>query len=103
MRIAQIVHEADIDDGCFHAPEAPGLDVVLRGLSMTGDDTQLKGVRVNPGEDDGRPWCPARPRSPQALGRAERGQVGARGQNTSGLAVHRSLWSMPVGLTPPLD
>ena len=37
-RIAEIVHEADLDDERFDAPEARGLDVVLRGLSMTGDD-----------------------------------------------------------------
>ncbi|MFM9493613.1 chromate resistance protein ChrB domain-containing protein [Streptomyces galilaeus] len=37
-RIAEIIHEADLDDERFDAPEAPGLDVVLRGLSMTGDD-----------------------------------------------------------------
>jgi len=37
-RIAEIIHEADIDDERFNAPEAPGLDVVLRGLSMIGDD-----------------------------------------------------------------
>jgi hypothetical protein len=36
-KIAQIVHEADLYD----APEAPGLDVVLRGLSMTCDDEQI--------------------------------------------------------------
>ena len=37
-RIAEIVHEADLDDQRFDAPEAPGLDVILRGLSMTGND-----------------------------------------------------------------
>lgn len=37
-RIAHIVHEADLDDELFDAPEAPGLDVVLRGLSLIGDD-----------------------------------------------------------------
>lgn len=37
-RIAEIVHEADLDDERFDAAEAPGLDVVLRGLSMIGDD-----------------------------------------------------------------
>ncbi|MGY1745523.1 chromate resistance protein ChrB domain-containing protein [Blastococcus sp. SYSU D00695] len=37
-RIAEIVHEADLDDGRFDAPEAPGLDVLLRGLSITGSD-----------------------------------------------------------------
>ena len=42
-RIAEIVHEADIDDGRYNAPEAPGLDVVLRGLSMIhGDDEILR-------------------------------------------------------------
>jgi hypothetical protein len=38
--LAEIVHEADIDDGKFDAPEAPGLDSVLRGLSLTGTDDQ---------------------------------------------------------------
>ncbi|MET8137825.1 chromate resistance protein ChrB domain-containing protein [Streptomyces sp. NPDC005251] len=47
VRIAQIVHEADIDDERFHAPEAPGLDVALRGLSMTGDDVHTMAV-ANP-------------------------------------------------------
>ncbi|MDX8048494.1 chromate resistance protein [Lentzea sp. BCCO 10_0798] len=37
-RIAEIVHEADVDDERYDAPEAPGLDVILRGLSMIGDD-----------------------------------------------------------------
>lgn len=40
-RIAAIVHEADLDDGHYDAPEAAGLDVVLRGLSMTLDDDQV--------------------------------------------------------------
>jgi hypothetical protein len=40
-RIAQIVHEADLDDERYDAPEAPGLDVVLRGLSMVCDDEQV--------------------------------------------------------------
>jgi hypothetical protein len=40
-RIAQIVHEADLDDERYDAPEAPGLDVVLRGLSMVCPDDQL--------------------------------------------------------------
>ncbi len=33
-RLAAIVHEADLDDERYDAPEAPGLDVVLRGMSM---------------------------------------------------------------------
>ncbi|MFC5831424.1 chromate resistance protein ChrB domain-containing protein [Nonomuraea insulae] len=40
-KIAEIVHEADIDDERFDAPEAPGLDVVLRGLSMICDDPRV--------------------------------------------------------------
>ena len=39
--IARIVHEADLDDGRYDAPEAPGLDVLIRGLSLTHDDDQL--------------------------------------------------------------
>jgi hypothetical protein len=37
-RIAAIVHEADLEDDRYDAPEAPGLGVVLRGLSMVLDD-----------------------------------------------------------------
>ena len=40
-RIAEIVHEADLDDGRFDAPEAPGLDTALRGLSMLCDDHRV--------------------------------------------------------------
>ena len=40
-KIAEIVHEADIDDERYDAPEAPGLDVILRGLSMVCDDAQI--------------------------------------------------------------
>ena len=41
--IARIVHEADLDDGRYDAPEAPGFDVLLRGLSMVrGDDEVLE-------------------------------------------------------------
>src|SRR5882762_3618929 len=39
-RIAGIVHEADLDDERYDAPEAAGLDVVLRGLSMISTDEQ---------------------------------------------------------------
>jgi hypothetical protein len=37
-RIASIIHEADLDDERYDAPEAPGLDVALRGLSMISTD-----------------------------------------------------------------
>jgi hypothetical protein len=36
--IGQIVHDADLGDERFDAPEASGLDVIIRGLSMTLDD-----------------------------------------------------------------
>ena len=39
--LARIVHEADLSDGQFDAPEAPGLDVLVRGLSMVVDDARL--------------------------------------------------------------
>ncbi|WP_218639416.1 chromate resistance protein ChrB domain-containing protein [Streptomyces sp. IMTB 2501] len=40
-KLAEIVHEADLDDERYDAPEAPGLDVVLRGLSMICDDDRI--------------------------------------------------------------
>lgn len=39
--LAKIVHEADLDDARYDAPEAPGLDVALRGLSLVADDERL--------------------------------------------------------------
>lgn len=42
--IAEIIHEADIEDDRYDAPEAPGLDVVLRGLSLIGDDEHTLSV-----------------------------------------------------------
>lgn len=40
-RIAAIIHEADLEDDRYDAPEAPGLDVVLRGLSMIRSDDDI--------------------------------------------------------------
>jgi hypothetical protein len=40
-KLAELVHEADLDDERFAAPEALGLDVVLRGLSLTLDDRRV--------------------------------------------------------------
>ena len=40
-KLAEIVHEADLDDERYDAPEAPGLDVVLRGLSLICDDDRV--------------------------------------------------------------
>jgi len=39
-RIAEIIHEADLDDERYNAPEAPGLDVTLRALSMVCTDEE---------------------------------------------------------------
>ena len=39
--LAKIVHEADLNDGPYDAPEAHRLDVLLRGRSMTQNDKKL--------------------------------------------------------------
>jgi hypothetical protein len=43
-KLAEVVHEADLEDDRFDAPEAAGLDAVLRGLSMTSDDDAVLAV-----------------------------------------------------------
>ena len=46
-QIAHIVHEADLADDKYDAPEAPGLDVLCRGLSLiTTDDEVLSITRT---------------------------------------------------------
>jgi hypothetical protein len=42
--VARVVHEADLADERFDAPEASGLDVLCRGLSMVADDEQVLSV-----------------------------------------------------------
>jgi hypothetical protein len=39
--VARIVHEADLADERFDAPEGPGLDVLCRGLSMVCRDDEV--------------------------------------------------------------
>lgn len=39
--IGRIVHEADLNDERYDAPEAVGLDVVLRGMSMVMTDDEV--------------------------------------------------------------
>ena len=39
--IGRIVHEADLQDDRYDVPEAPGLDALLRGLSLVRDDAEL--------------------------------------------------------------
>ena len=42
--VARIVHEADLADDRFDAPEARGLDVICRGLSMVRGDVEVLAV-----------------------------------------------------------
>jgi len=42
--IAKAVHEADLADDRYDAPEAAGLDIVCRGLSMVVADEQVLAV-----------------------------------------------------------
>lgn len=39
--VARIVHEADLRDDRYDAPEAVGRDVLCRGLCMVRDDDEL--------------------------------------------------------------
>lgn len=39
--LGQIVHEADIEDERYDAPEATGLDAIIRGLGALYDDHRL--------------------------------------------------------------
>jgi hypothetical protein len=39
--VAHIIHEADVADERFDAPEAPGLDALCRGLSMVASDQEV--------------------------------------------------------------
>lgn len=42
--MARIVHEADLADDRFDAPESPGFDVLCRGLSMVCSDDEVLAV-----------------------------------------------------------
>src|SRR4051794_34662315 len=42
--VARIVHEADLADDRYEAPEALGLDVLCRGLTLTLPDEEILGV-----------------------------------------------------------
>jgi len=43
-QIAKIVHEADLADEVYDAPEAPGMDVLIRGLSMVRSDDEMLAI-----------------------------------------------------------
>jgi len=42
-----VVHEADLEDDRFDAPAAPGLDIIIRGLSLTLDDQAVLDLTAN--------------------------------------------------------
>ena len=42
--LARMVHEADLADERYDAPEGPGLDAALRGLSLVADDHEVLAV-----------------------------------------------------------
>ncbi len=41
VEIGRVVHDADLADERYDTPEAAGLDVLIRGLSITLDDERL--------------------------------------------------------------
>lgn len=41
-RLAQIVHQADVDDDLYDAPEAAGLDTIVRALGLDHDDETVR-------------------------------------------------------------
>ena len=46
VQLGQIVHEADVEDERYDAPEAPGLDAIIRGMGrVLADDALLEATR----------------------------------------------------------
>lgn len=46
VRLGHIVHEADVEDERYDAPEAPGLDAIIRGMGrVLADDELLDATR----------------------------------------------------------
>ncbi|WP_284984012.1 chromate resistance protein ChrB domain-containing protein [Arthrobacter sp. efr-133-TYG-118] len=43
-KVAEVIHEADLEDDRYDAPAAPGLDIIIRGLSLTLDDNTVLGI-----------------------------------------------------------
>jgi hypothetical protein len=40
-QLGRIIHEADVADDLYDAPEAVGLDAIIRGLSITQTDPEI--------------------------------------------------------------
>ncbi len=47
-QIGRIVHEADLGDDRFDAPAAPGLDVLIRGLSLIAESDEATRAATDP-------------------------------------------------------
>lgn len=43
-RIAEIVHQADVEDDLFDAPEADGLDTIVRALGLNHSDEEVRAL-----------------------------------------------------------
>lgn len=43
-RLAEIVHQADVEDDRFDAPEAAGLDTIIRALGQDHPDEQVREI-----------------------------------------------------------
>lgn len=43
-RIGEIIHQADVQDDKFDAPEAAGLDVLIRAIGIDHDDEQVRHI-----------------------------------------------------------
>lgn len=44
--LGRIVHQADLGDDLYDAPEADGLDAIIRGLSITRTDYEILALTV---------------------------------------------------------
>lgn len=43
-RIGEIIHEADVEDGRFDAPEAAGFDLIIRALGNNHTDEEVRAI-----------------------------------------------------------
>lgn len=43
-RIGEIVHQADVEDDLYDAPEASGIDIIIRALGIDHDDEQVRAI-----------------------------------------------------------
>lgn len=43
-RLAQIIHQADVEDDLHDAPEADGLDTIIRALGLDHDDESVRSI-----------------------------------------------------------